>query len=76
MAVSVDHNSTMSDLREFIKENKMQITTSGKHILLIRILEVESNPITTIIIEVIGSRLEVEIRDLLLIHQWHRGRVA
>ena len=29
MAVSVDHNSTMSDLRDFIKENKLKITTSG-----------------------------------------------
>ena len=30
MAVSVDHNSTMSDLRAFIKENNLMITTSGK----------------------------------------------
>ena len=29
MAVSVDHNSTMSDLRDFIKENNLKITTSG-----------------------------------------------
>jgi hypothetical protein len=29
MAVSVDHNSTMSDLCDFMKENKLKITTSG-----------------------------------------------
>ena len=29
MAVSIDHNSTMSDLRDFIKENKLKITTFG-----------------------------------------------
>jgi hypothetical protein len=29
MAVTVDHNSTISDLRYFIKENKLEIMTSG-----------------------------------------------
>ena len=29
MPASVDHNSTMSDLRNFIKENKLKISTSG-----------------------------------------------
>ena len=29
MVVSVDDNSPMSDLRDFIKENNLKITTSG-----------------------------------------------
>eukprot|EP00966_Prymnesium_polylepis_P168878 3904665-Prymnesium_polylepis.2 len=29
MAVSVDHSSTMNDLRDFIKEKKLKISTSG-----------------------------------------------
>eukprot|EP00966_Prymnesium_polylepis_P183057 4241905-Prymnesium_polylepis.1 len=29
MAVWVDHKSTLRDLRDFIKDNKLEITTSG-----------------------------------------------
>jgi hypothetical protein len=29
MAVSVDHSSTMNDLRNFIKDNNLKISTSG-----------------------------------------------
>ena len=50
MAVSVDHNSTMSDLRDFIKENKLKITTSGpgrtKDKILAEIKAMTTNKVT------------------------------
>ena len=50
MAVSVDHNSTMSDLRDFIKENKLKITTSGpgrtKDKILAEIKAMTTNEVT------------------------------
>jgi|SouAtlMetagenome_1021521.scaffolds.fasta_scaffold41847_2 hypothetical protein len=50
MAVSVDHNSTMSDLRDFIKENKLEITTSGpgrtKNKILAEIMAMTTNEVT------------------------------
>ena len=50
MAVSVDHNSTMTDLRDFIKENKLKITTSGpgrtKDKILAEIKAMTTNEVT------------------------------
>ena len=50
MAVSVDHNSTMSDLRDFIKENNLKITTSGpgrtKDKILAEIKAMTTNEVT------------------------------
>ena len=50
MAVSVDHNSTMSDLRNFIKENNLKITTSGpgrtKDKILAEIKAMTTNEVT------------------------------
>ena len=47
---SVDHNSTMSDLRDFIKENKLKITTSGpgrsKDKILAEIKAMTTNEVT------------------------------
>ena len=50
MAISVDHNSTMSDLRDFIKENNLKITTSGpgrtKDKILAEIKAMTTNEVT------------------------------
>ena len=61
MAVSVDHNSTMSDLRDFIKENKLKITTSGpgrtKDKILAEIKAITTNEVflVTLTIQVLVS---------------------
>ena len=50
MAVLVDHNSTMSDMRDFIKENNLKITTSGpgrtKDKILAEIKAMTTNKVT------------------------------